>query len=56
MIEGCCVDDHELVEVVLVGDVVPVPSNYVEAGVVLAGGEQVVLFAETDSVLTEPFG
>ena len=35
MVEGDCVDDHEVLQVVLVGCVVPVPGHHVKWRVVL---------------------
>lgn len=38
MVESHTVDDHEVLQVVLVGCVVAVPGHHIEGGVVLWGG------------------
>ena len=48
MIEGDCVNDAEVLQVVLVGDVVSVPGNNVEGRVVLVSNEQVALVLRDD--------
>ena len=39
MVEGHCIDDHEVLQVVLVGGIVPVPGHDIERGDILIAKE-----------------
>ena len=43
VVERNRINDHESIEVVFEGDVIPVPSHHVERTMVLLGGEQLTL-------------
>ena len=43
MVEGCSIDNHELIEIVLVWNIVTMPRYHIKARVFLVCSEQVVL-------------
>lgn len=51
VIERNRVNDHELVQIVLEGDVIPVPSYHVEGAVSLSGNEQLAVKFTEDLVV-----